>query len=68
MKQLMLICIFALTACANVAKKPIQYREIEVVKPRNKLLLGDDWNNINVTQEREIKPINKPRFDWFFDK
>ena len=68
MKHLILIFLFTLTACANVAKKPIEYREIEVVKPKNKLLLGDDWNNLNVTQEREVKPINKTRFDWFYDK
>jgi hypothetical protein len=55
-----------LQAC--VADKPIEYREIEIVKPKNRLEFGNNWNNLNVDQDEQIKPIKYPKPDFFYDK
>ncbi len=67
MQKLILIsALLLLQAC--VAEKPIQYREVEIAKPRNRLELGNNWNNLNVDKAEEIKPIKYPRPDFFYDK
>ncbi len=62
------ILSIGLQACSTINSKAIDYREVEVIKPSNRLLVGDNWNNLYVTQAETIKPINKPRHDWFYDK
>ena len=61
-----LLILVSLQAC--VAEKPIAYREIEISKTKNKLELGNNWNNLNVEKAEEIKPIKYPRPDFFYDK
>jgi hypothetical protein len=65
-KIILISTLFLLQAC--VAEKPIQYREIEITKPKNTLELGNNWNNLNVDKAEEIKPIKYPRPDFFYDK
>jgi hypothetical protein len=62
-----LIIPFILCACV-ASSKPIDYREVQVVKPANSLELGDNQNSIDVTKSEQIKPIKYPRFDMFYDK
>lgn len=69
MKYLFLILfMLPLTACNTVSGKPIEQREVQVSTITNRLELGDNWNNVDVTKAEEIVPIKYPNFDWFFDK
>lgn len=69
MKPLLVIFIILhLAACNSVSGKPIEQREIQVSTITNRLELGDNWNNVDVTKDEEIVPIKYPNFDWFFDK
>jgi hypothetical protein len=58
-RLIILICILSLQACA-LSSKPIDYREVQNSRPKNRLLLGNDWNNIDVSYAERIKPIKKP--------
>lgn len=62
----LILMIGLLQAC--VADKPIEYREIEITKPTNRLELGNNWNNLNVDKAEEIKRIKYPKPDFFYDK
>lgn len=60
------ICI-NLTACINVASKPLEYREVVHDSHSNRLEFGDNQNNIDVTQGEKIIPLKHPRFKLYFD-
>jgi hypothetical protein len=64
---IILVCILSLQACA-LSSKPIDYREVQNSRPKNRLLLGNDWNNIDVSYAERIKPIKYRRWDWFYDR
>lgn len=66
-RLLILICILSLGGC-TLSSKAIDYREVQNSRPKNRLLLGDDWNNIDVSYAEEIKPIKYRRWDWFYDR
>lgn len=65
---LLMLLTITLSACNSVSGKPIEQREVQVSTITNRLELGDNWNNVDVTKAEEIVPIKHPNYDWFFDK
>jgi len=62
------LVFFSLLLQGCIGTKPIETREIEIEKPRNNLEFGDNWNNLDVSKGRVIKPIKSRRADFFYDK
>lgn len=56
-----------LIACVNVASKPIEYREVAHDRITNRIELGDNQNNIDVTEGERIIPLRHPRYNVYFD-
>ena len=65
---ILIISAVYLSGCNTVSGKPIEQREVQVSSITNRLELGDNWNNVDVSKDEEIVPIKYPNFDWFFDK